>query len=170
MNSNEYIVDELEKNAMVLHSLLLSATPIEQLYKPAPDKWCLLEIVCHLYDEEREDFRARLKHILEKNPEEFPAIDPAGWVISRSYLQQNYEEKLQQFLDERVTSIHWLRQLDHPDWSLYYEHPRFGKMSAKLFLSNWLAHDYHHIRQIVSVKHAWLKNESDEPLTYAGDW
>lgn len=29
---------------------------------PAPEKWCLLEIVFHLYDEEREEFRARVNY------------------------------------------------------------------------------------------------------------
>jgi len=35
------------------------------IWKPAPDKWSILEVVNHLYDEEREDFRQRLELVLK---------------------------------------------------------------------------------------------------------
>ncbi len=43
-------------------------------------------------------------------------------------------------------------------------------MSAQLFLNNWLAHDLLHIRQILSIKFNYLKENTEEPLNYAGDW
>jgi hypothetical protein len=43
-------------------------------------------------------------------------------------------------------------------------------MSARLFLHNWLAHDYLHIRQINRLKFAYLKAHSDISLDYAGAW
>ena len=33
-------------------------------WKQSENKWSMLEIICHLYDEEREDFRSRLAKIL----------------------------------------------------------------------------------------------------------
>jgi len=35
------------------------------VWKPAPGKWSILEVVNHLYDEEREDFRQRLELVLK---------------------------------------------------------------------------------------------------------
>ena len=43
-------------------------------------------------------------------------------------------------------------------------------MSAKLFLTNWLAHDYLHIRQIIRYQYHYLKESTAIDLGYAGNW
>ena len=61
----QYIFAELQKNKAVFENLLNGSTQDAYTWKQASDKWCLLEIICHLYDEEREDFRVRLGLVLE---------------------------------------------------------------------------------------------------------
>lgn len=169
MNQDETI-NELDRNKVVFESLLTNSSEKHVLWKPTPDKWCLLEIVCHLYDEEREDFRARVKHCLELSDLPFSPIDPAGWVTDRNYLAQNYTEVLQGFLRERTESVSWLRSFVNPDWSNTRPHPTLGNLSADDFLSNWLAHDYIHIRQIIKLKYTHHDKFSDRSLSYAGNW
>lgn len=164
------ILDELERNSVVFSTLLTDLSKEQSHWKPAPDKWSLLEVVCHLYDEEREDFRARVRHCLETPLDAMPPIDPPSWVNDRRYAEQNFDERLGAFLEERRVSMAWLKGLEAPDWSSAYQHPKFGAMSAHLFLSNWLAHDYLHMRQIIGIKFAWLKETSGEALDYAGPW
>jgi hypothetical protein len=164
------IINELSRNKEVFKDLLLGIDKSEYLWKSMPDKWCLLEIICHLFDEEREDFRARIFHLL-KNPElPLSQIDPNGWVQERVYIQQNYSEKLNDFLKERERSVKQLQTLTNPRWDNEYNHPIFGKMTPKMILSNWLAHDYLHLRQILKLKFEYLKSISDETLNYAGEW
>ncbi|HRH64692.1 MAG TPA: DinB family protein [Bacteroidia bacterium] len=170
MFNPERIISRLDKNRNVFQSLL-SDTDDEQIYfQPAPGKWCLLEIVCHLYDEEREDFRARLKHVLTTPDQPLPSIDPQGWAASGKYKNRDFKIAFENFLDERKKSLDWLQSLPHPDWNQFYSHPKFGPMSGKLFLSNWLAHDYLHMRQIIFTRHSFLGTMSGENLKYAGDW
>lgn len=164
------IPTELERNADVFRALLSGLSPEQFTWKPAPDKWCLLEVVCHLYDEEREDFRARIKHTLSTPGEPMPPIDPQGWVSSRSYMQQEYQQRLEDLLCERAASVQWLRSLDAPDWELSHAHPKLGQLSAGLFLHNWLAHDYLHLRQINRLKYEYLAANTTVNLNYAGDW
>ena len=168
--NNIKITQELSRNSKVIKELLKGLAKEEYLWKPAPEKWCLLEIICHLHDEECEDFRARTKHALETPTEELPSIDPAGWVKERVYIQQDFDIKLNTFLKERAASVKWLQALTHPKWDNAYEHSKFGSMSAKMFLSNWLAHDYLHIRQILQLKFEYIRHLTKEPLNYAGDW
>ena len=169
MNHNK-IIQELTRNKLVFNELLTGLIDEEFLWKQNPEKWCLLEIICHLYDEEREDFHTRTKQVLESPELPLPKIDPVGWVTGRKYLQQNFSEKLKDFLSEREQSIKWLQSLKNPKWENAYNHPKLGKMTAKLFLSNWLAHDYLHIRQITRLKYDHLKSKSGEDLSYAGNW
>ncbi len=164
------IISNLQSNKEVFLSLLSNVSREEYLWKPQPDKWCLLEILCHLRDEEIEDFRTRVKCVLE-SPQLGPQpIDPVGWVAQRKYVEQDYDKKLEEFIQERDASVDWLRSLDSPNWHNTYTHPTLGPMSARKFLSNWLAHDYLHFRQIVRLKYDHLIEISGEDLQYAGNW
>jgi hypothetical protein len=170
MQRIEHLIGELDRNAVVFESLL-KGLPMELIHwRPEPDKWCLLEIVCHLRDEETDDFRTRVRQTLENPMVAPPSIDPEGWVLSRAYDAQDYETVLTQFLDERQQSLEWLRGLHHPHWENVWQHARLGPLSARLFLNNWVAHDYLHIRQILQRKFSWLEAVSGEHLSYAGDW
>ncbi len=165
------IIHELSRNPDIIKGLLTGLTEEEYRWKPNPEKWCLLEIICHLNDEEREDFRARTRHVLETPTEPLPPNDPKGWVKDRNYIDQNYTEMIDKFVEERKQSVKWLKSLVDPTWdNVVYNHPKFGQMTAKMFLSNWLAHDYLHIRQILILKFDLLVQASNENLTYAGNW
>ena len=61
-------------------------------------KWSTLEVVCHLYDEEREDFRQRLDIILHRPEAKWPPIDPVGWVSARKYNERDLAQSLAEFL------------------------------------------------------------------------
>ncbi|MFH4964714.1 DinB family protein [Gaetbulibacter sp. M235] len=150
--------------------MLILKSSKEYLWRPQPNKWCLLEIVCHLLDEEREDFKARVKHTLELPNEVMKGINPEGWVVERNYIAQNYNEKVLEFLQERGKSVAWLSNLNNVQWENIYKHPKLGDLSAKLFLVNWLAHDYLHMRQIIRYKYEYLKDHIDIDVQYAGSW
>jgi hypothetical protein len=167
---HSYIIESLAKNADTFQSMLAGATENEYRWKSAPEKWNLLEVVCHLYDEEREDFRGRVKHTLEHPEPPLPFNDPQSWVLSRKYGEQDYLTMLQGFLDERKQSIRWLRSLDKPAWKNAYEHPTHGAFTAEIFFANWLAHDYLHFRQIISLKYHYLTSHSKVRFDYAGEW
>ncbi len=164
------IIESLASNQQVFEHLLSGLERETYLWKPGADKWCLLEIVCHLYDEEREDFRARVKHVLETPEKSFPPFDPIGMVNTRRYIEQDYSEMVGKFLSERTLSLDWLKSLPAPKWENATTHHRIGPMSAWLLLNSWLAHDYLHFRQITRLKYQFLQTQSREDLSYAGVW
>ena len=164
------IIHQLESNRLVFQSLLSGRNKEEYTFKPDNESWSILEILCHLIDEEREDFKTRIRNTLDTPLKQPPAIDPQGWVESRNYAQQVYIERLEAFLTERRQSVKWLKSLDTPDWKNKYQHPEAGEMTAFSLLANWLAHDYHHIRQINRRLYEYLKKKSNVSLIYAGDW
>ena len=164
------IIAALESNGKVFTETLSNVPAAMIQWKSDPSGWCPLEIICHLVDEEREDFRARVKHALETPAKPLVPFDPIGLMTLHNYMGQDFHEMLQQFRAERQKSINWLRNLKEPNWEHAVDHPNLGKISARSFLFNWLAHDYHHIRQINNLKHAFLKQNSGDSLTYAGKW
>ncbi len=166
----EYAVRELALNRELFRQMLTDVPRAEYLWKPRPESWCMLEILCHLHDEEREDFRARVKHVLEGREGPPPSIDPQGWVKARDYLGQDFESMLKMFLEERDKSLAWLGSLEDPSWDNVYVHPKLGAFSARKFLANWLAHDLLHLRQITRLRYDYLAVQSGEDLGYAGTW
>jgi len=165
-----FIIKQLQQNKSVFSNLLKDVKEDMYLWKQTPEKWCLLEIVCHLYDEEREDFKFRTQWVLEKPGETPPQFNPVAWVTERNYIGQDYDQTLNKFIEEREQSIIWLQSLENPKWENYYEHPKKGKLTAKFFLTNWLAHDYLHFRQITKLKFDYLEHQSGEMIDYAGIW
>jgi len=140
-------------------------------WKPAPARWSLLEVVNHLADEEVLDFRARIELTLRAPKEPWPSIDPQSWVVSRQYNDQSPKESLDRFLAERKKSLDWLRMLKDARWNNVHEHPKLGTMSARMLLSNWVAHDLLHVRQIVRLHYDWLAERAAPiKLDYAGPW
>ena len=105
----------LSENAQRIF-VLVENIPLEQVrWKPEPDSWSILEVVNHLLDEEKLDFRMRLDITLHRTGEIWPAINPPLWVTERRYNEQDPVDSLARFLAAREESLTWLKSLTAPD-------------------------------------------------------
>ena len=165
------LIESMERFQNVLPALLSDLSEDSIRWKPRNGNWSILEIVCHLADEEVEDFRTRVRMTLENPMDEWPAIDPEGIAISRNYQDAEIGNVLDRFVRERSNSIIWLRDLKNPDWNLAYQHPRFGSIQAGEVLAAWAAHDHLHTRQITKRLFE-ISSRDAEPygVQYAGEW
>jgi len=142
----------------------------EAVIKPNAESWSTLEVVCHLYDEEREDFREHLDFILHRQNEQWHQIDPQGWVTERKYNEQNFAEMQEKFIAERRKSLDWLQELSTANWETTYT-SEYGSVSAGEMFSCWIAHDNLHIRQLVELRRARIERITRPyDIQYAGDW
>lgn len=166
----ERLASQMAENAVRIQALVRGVSDQQARWQPDPASWSILEVVNHLLDEEREDFRVRLDHTLHRPGEPWPPIDPGGWVKERKYNQQDPEGSLSEFLSEREASLSWLRKLTAPDWKATYEAP-FGLIAAGDVFAAWVAHDLLHMRQLVELHWAYT-TAMVEPYrtTYAGTW
>ena len=164
------LIQTLAQNAERIRSLCEGVMGEQARWKPDPDTWSILETVTHLHDEEKEDFRVRLDIALHQPDQEWPPIDPAGWVTERKYNIRSFQQSLQGFLDERRASLAWLRSLETPDWEMVYNAP-WGPMRVGDLFASWVAHDTIHMRQFVELHYAHIQHlTAPSELGYAGDW
>lgn len=166
----EILRQDLAHGAEIIRALTMGVTPAEARTKPNPESWSILEVMCHLYDIEREDFRPRLDGILHRPAEEWTPIDPQSWIMARGYNERNLAETLDGFLAERDKSLAWLKGLPTPDWEAEYT-DQHGSIKAGEMFAAWVAHDNLHTRQLVELRR--LRIESlVEPfdIGYAGEW
>ena len=163
------IIDHLSANAEAFQVLYKNVTDQQVRWKPGPSRWSLLEVINHLVDEEIEDFRQRLRLVLDDPESPWPPIDPEGWVNQRRYNERDPAASLRNFLKERHDSLRWLYGLNPPDWQVAYNHPQMGPLSAETILANWLAHDLFHIRQVTDLHFAYLTRQvASVSLAYSG--
>lgn len=164
------LYQELQNSTAMIRALLAGLTPDAARTRPSPESWSILEVLCHLYDEEREDFREHLDFILYRQDAAWHMIDPEGWVTQRSYNEQSFAEMQEKFFAERDRSFVWLSGLQEPDWAKAYT-TEYRTISAGEMFACWVAHDNLHIRQLVEIRRALLEQISRPySLEYAGDW
>ena len=166
-----HIIIRMRANADAIAALASDLSDAQARWKPAPEAWSLLEVVNHLYDEEREDFRTRVDYVLHRPGEQPPPIDPDIWVTARAYNQRDLRESLDAFLHERAISLEWLGGLPDPNWDAEYHTPWWGVLHAGDLLVAWLAHDHLHVRQLNELHYAYLAQQAAPySVEYAGEW
>lgn len=161
---------ELAQGAETIQGLVVGVSAAEARVRPEPTAWSILEVVAHLLDEEREDFRPRLDQVLHRPHETWAPIDPPAWVTARGYNDRELGATLSAFLTERERSLAWLAGLTAPDWSREY-HASSGPITAGDLAASWAAHDLLHTRQLLELRRARLLALAAPHRTgYAGEW
>ena len=165
-----YLKRQLAINRDRVASLARGIPEEQARWKPIGTSWSILEVVCHLADEEEFDFPVRLKMILEGSEKAWPTIDPLSWVDEHEYLEADLYQTLNRYVKLRNNSLAWLDSLESPEWTKVY-HASSGQIIAGDMLAAWAAHDLLHLRQLVELHYAYLiKRASPYKVDYAGEW
>src|SRR5262249_9754857 len=151
-------IARLERSSAAIERLASGVEPEQARWKPSPTDWSLLEVINHLYDEEREDFRLRIEFTLFHPDQDLPPIDPEGWVAERRYNERELAESLAGFLRERQASLTWLRTLGEVDLAQRVRHPHSRGLQAGDLMASWAAHDMLHIRQLNELHWQYWKS------------
>jgi len=133
----------------VLRALLPLDDAERMREREAQGRWSPLEILAHLEEEERRDFRVRARLAADGAAFE-PAmgIDPAGWVSAHRYNEMEPRVVMDAFTRERADSVAWLSTLDPAALDRTVEIPRLGAFRCGDFVAAWRVHDLLHARQL----------------------
>ncbi len=167
----EETVRVLAADAQAMRALLQTISDEQAQWKPNPDTWSMQQVMEHVYNEERIDFRKILRRMFNDPPL------AAGENPNPDYIPvASCRKALEDFLAEREASIQWLKGLRAPDWEIANEWP-FGPdgvmttFRAGDVLLSWLEHDVLHLRQMIELQHAWNEKQAlPYSLSYAGGW
>lgn len=160
---------ELASLPTVLAALLGGLDPGTARRRPAPQEWSPVEIVCHLRDEETEDFGGRLR-LIAAGGRAFEPIDPEGWVEARRYRDTELGAALAALRARRAESLAFLADLDPARLPGEVHHPGLGTMSGCDVLAAWVAHDRLHVGQLAgTLARLWADGWAPLRVDYAGD-
>ena len=161
-------IKRLQVNKRIIVDLTAGISQERAIWKPADDRWSVLEVVCHLVDIEIEDFRTDFDIVLHHPDQSWPSFNIEEWVIDRKYNERDISASLKAFGGERDKSVTWLSSLENPDLDTLHSGNGFdhGRMSAGDVLVSWLAHDLGHIRQLALLRWEML-NHFEQPYNPA---
>lgn len=166
---------ELGQMPAVLDSLLGDLDAESARARPAPAEWSPVEIVCHLRDEETEDFGARLRVILT-GADNFVRIEPERWAEERRYREASLPEALGAFRTRRAESLLLLRSIAPEALDGSRAHARLERLSGLDLVAAWVAHDRIHLAQLAAtlarlwaLRWAPLRAEYAGPIPYPPD-
>jgi len=165
------IIQRMRANAEVIRSLVGTISDEQAQWRPGPDTWSMAQVMEHVYNEERIDFRKHLKEMLSDPPQPWGEWNPQEYISVAGCRQA-----LDWFLTERDASIAWLQELGSPDWNLE-SRASFGPSAEELVLKfgdvlvSWVSHDFLHIRQMNELQYAWNEAQAAPyAVQYAGGW
>ncbi len=155
-----HYIAELESNTEVFRFMFSEMPAQLYVWKPSAEEPCALEVLCLLLDEEKADFGNRMNQYLQGTFTENIHLDKKNWSVERKYMDQNFHEKLQEFLAQRKKTAEWLQSLENIQWKENQLGRKFAPVTAEMILTDWLSNDYTHIRQILHLKFDYIKNLS----------
>lgn len=136
--------------------------------RPAPDEWAPVEIVCHLRDEEVEDFGARVAVVLARGDRWTP-IDPERWAVERRYREAAPRDALDAFRAARERSLAFLGAVEPDRLRATVTHPTAGPLSGLDLLVAWVTHDRLHLHQLTgALARLWAARWAPLRTDYAG--
>jgi hypothetical protein len=127
------------------------AAPGELLgWRPAPEEWCVLEVVGHLIETEERGFAGRIHMILAEERPQFTTWDPSAVARERQDERRDPAELLAEFTERRTASITLVQTLTATDLDRGGDHPEVGFLTVNDLLHEWIHHDSNHLRQMLA--------------------
>jgi hypothetical protein len=135
----------ISSSAGRLRALIDQMGPERAAWTPAPGKWSVREILCHLADCEIV-FAYRLRQTLAEPEHVIQPFDQDLW--ARTYAAYDCDQALTIFSAARDWNLALLRSLPPEAFATRVTHPERGKMTFQTIVETMAGHDLNHIVQI----------------------
>ena len=121
-------------------------------YKPAPDKWCILEILAHLADIEIL-YAHRIRQMLADKKPVIAPIDQDDWARNLGYMSESAPELVALYGLNRHHTLQLLRRIQLADLDKTAFHPELQKnVNVAEYIQRLSAHGANHLQQIERLK------------------
>jgi hypothetical protein len=141
----------LEATPTVLRTLFGALPRAALRRRPAPDEWCVLEVVGHLSEAEQRGFAGRIRRILDEEDHLCLTWDPPAVARARGDQARDPTELLAEFSELRRDSVALVTALSETEVVRCGRHPEVGRLAIADLLNEWVHHDQEHLRQILAL-------------------
>lgn len=145
-------LDLLKETPSILRGLTRELSHGDAVWKPAPDRFSVAEVLAHLAHSEGHCYRTRLDRFLSEEMPEFEPDDAQMYVDL--YRGADPEQSLGQLEVQRASNVEYLQTLPRSAGARRAYHKAAGDITLQQMLHEWAMHDLGHIRQIAELVRA----------------
>jgi uncharacterized damage-inducible protein DinB len=149
--NHAYTIDQALKSLATtgrrLERLASGLSPKRATARPAPDKWSVKEIICHLADCEIM-IGLRYRKIISEPGGPLLAYDQDAWAHHLNYRQQSLPQAIATFKVLRTGHIAILKALSRSAWNRIGQHPDYGALTLRQLVVHIADHDKNHVAQV----------------------
>jgi hypothetical protein len=150
------VADLLGSSGQAFAATLDALTPELASWRPAPDEWCVNEVVGHVIEAEKSGFAGRIQVILGADEPELPTSDRDRIIKDRNDCARDPKELKRELLELRGQSIELVRSLRPEQIARGGVHPQVGRLTVDELLHEWVHHDGNHLRQVLGNVQAYV--------------
>ena len=145
-------LDAAEKSPKEIAAAVIGLPDKVLRYKPAPDKWCVLEILAHLADMEIV-LRYRMRQMLADSKPVIAPIDQDAWARNLGYMEVPVPELIAFFGIARHNNLRLLKRVTPGDYGKSAYHPELQReMTIGEIAERIGVHGANHLQQIERLK------------------
>ena len=140
--------DVIEMTPVTIARLILGCDAAQLTRAPAPGKWSLRDILCHLADCEI-TFAFRLRQTIAEAHHRIQPFDQDAW--TSAYGQLDARDALDAFTAFRRWNLLFIDAVGPAGEQKRVLHPERGEMTFKTIVETMAGHDINHLRQIENL-------------------
>lgn len=139
------------------YASLLEALPGEVAsWQPAPEEWCVNEVVGHVIEAERHGFAGRIRLMLREEEPQLQPWDQAGTARARHDCDRQPQDLMKELESVRRESLELVRALKPEQLKRGGMHPKVARLTVNDLLHEWVHHDGNHLRQAYANVQAYV--------------
>jgi hypothetical protein len=120
-------------------------------WRPVPDKWSILELLCHLRDMEQLVLQSRCKQVLSGDNPYLPEVKQNEVAEAGNYQAQDPGEVLGTFQTLRDETVAMLQDLPVEGWQRGGIHFSSGPITIEEMVVRMSNHDASHLNQMKDI-------------------
>jgi hypothetical protein len=144
-------MEQLDATPEILRALMAPLTEEDALWKPAPERFSVAEVLEHLSHCEGHCFRLRVEGAIERDGAEWAPYDQQAYAASGQYSGRDPEDSFAHWEEQREDNLQFLKGLPPDAASRTAIHPNLGRVTLAELVAEWAFHDLGHIRQIAEL-------------------
>ena len=141
------LVEPLRELPGLLETELRGVTDAEATRRPAPDQWCIKEIVGHLRDA-AEVYHKRLYMMSTQTDPILEPYDQEAFSREHGYMDRSIDSMIAELRGFRSQTVELLTTLVNWNWARSGQHLEAGRMSIRQIVEHMVEHEADHVEDI----------------------
>lgn len=158
MSETAELLERFRRGGELLAVVTTGAAGPELDYVPAPGKWSVRQIVCHLSDSELVGADRFRRTIAEDNPT-IISYDEKAWAEKLDYHKRKFSHAIETFRHIRAENHDILKDLPEEAWQRIATHSERGPLTLLDLLRIYAQHAESHAKQIQGVRQEYKQSK-----------